>query len=200
MPTRNIRRGSTILGPATPDAAPIYVDSDDNKLKMIPAGSGTTEVTIADLTSTQTMTNKTLTAPTLTTPALGAATGTSLAATGAITSSGGGIGYATGAGGTVTQGTSKSTGVTLSKLSGAITLHNESLASLAVASFVLTNTNIAAGDVLVLNHISGGTVGAYLLNAQSAAGSATINVTNITAGALGEAAVIQFAVIKAVSA
>ena len=43
------------------------------------------------------------TSPALVTPAIGAATGTSLAATGAITSSGGGIGYATGAGGTVVR-------------------------------------------------------------------------------------------------
>src|SRR5258706_9431792 len=48
MPIRNIRRGPTVLGSAIPSSAPIYVDSDDNKLKMIPAGSGTTEVVLAD--------------------------------------------------------------------------------------------------------------------------------------------------------
>jgi hypothetical protein len=67
-------------------------------------------------------------------------------------------------------------------------------------SFTLTSTYIAAGDVLVLNHISGGTPGSYLLNAQSAAGSATINVRNITTGSLSEAIVIAYAVIKAVTA
>jgi hypothetical protein len=46
---------------------------------------------------------ETLAGLTLTAPNIGAATGTSLAATGGITSSGGGLGYATGAGGTVTQ-------------------------------------------------------------------------------------------------
>jgi predicted aconitase with swiveling domain len=64
-------------------------------------------------------------------------------------------------------------------------------------SFVLTNSQIATGDVLILNHISGGTAGSYLLNARSAAGSATIDVRNITAGILSEAVVIAFAVIKA---
>lgn len=142
----------------------------------------------------------TLTSPTLVTPALGVATATSIAATGAVTSSGGGLGYATGAGGTVTQATDKSTGVTLSKLSGAITMNNASLAAATIVSFVLTNTFIAVTDVLVLNHISGGTVGSYTLNAQCAAGSATINLRNNTAGALGEAVVIQFAVVKAVNA
>ena len=53
--------------------------------------------------------------------------------------------------------------------------------------------------ILILNHISGGTVGSYTLNAQAGAGAATINVRNNTAGALAEAVVIQFAVIKAVS-
>ena len=47
---------------------------------------------------------------------------------------------------------------------------------------------------------SGGTAGAYALNAQCAAGSAAINVRNVTAGNLAEAIVIRFAVIKAVSA
>lgn len=111
-----------------------------------------------------------------------------------------GIGYDTGAGGTVAQATNKSTGVALAKMSGAITMDAASLAAAAIVSFVLTNAAIAATDVLILNHISGGTVGAYTLNAQCAAGSATINVRNNTAGALAEALVIQFAVIKAVNA
>lgn len=111
-----------------------------------------------------------------------------------------GIGYATGAGGTVTQATSKATGVTLSKASGAITMNAAALAAGTIVSFVLTNTSIAATDVLVLNHISGGTVGSYALNAQCAAGSATINVRNNTAGSLTEAIVIQFALIKGVNA
>ena len=111
-----------------------------------------------------------------------------------------GIGYATGAGGAVTQATSKATGATLSKVSGAITMNGAALAAGVIVSFVLTNTAVAAGDVLVLNHISGGTIGSYTLNAQCAAGSATINIRNNTAGSLSEAIVIQFALIKAVSA
>lgn len=109
-------------------------------------------------------------------------------------------GYSTGAGGAVTQATNKSTGVTLSKSCGAITMNNAALGAGTIVSFVLTNTLIAATDVLVLNHISGGTVGSYTLNAQCAAGTATINVRNNTAGSLGEAIVIQFALVKAVIA
>lgn len=159
-------------------------------------------MTLVGTTLTQTLTNKTLTAPILTTPDIGVATGTSLAATGLIKSSStsAGIGYATGAGGTVTQATDKSTTVALAKMSGAITMNAANLAAGTIVSFTLTNAGIAAGDVMILNHISGGTVGSYSLNAQCAAGSATINVRNNTAGGLAEAIVIQFAVIKAVNA
>lgn len=140
------------------------------------------------------------TTPTLTTPVIGAATGTSLAATGAITSSGtAGMGYVTGAGGTVIQATSKSTGVTLSKITGRITMNAAALAAGAIVSFTLTNTTIAATDVIIVNHASGGTVGAYLINVQAGAGTAVINVRNTTAGSLSEAIVISFAVIKAVT-
>lgn len=154
-------------------------------------------------TATQTALNlkANLTSPALVTPNIGVAAGTSLAATGAITSSGtAGMGYATGAGGAVTQATSKSTGVTLSKVCGEITLHNAALAAATIVSFTLTNTTIAATDVLILNHVTTGTRGAYSLNAQCAAGSAVIYVRNNTAGSLGEAIVIRFALIKGVVA
>jgi hypothetical protein len=126
----------------------------------------------------------------------------SLIATSAITSSSAsaGIGYATGAGGTVTQITNKSTGVTLNKITGQITLNGAALAAGAIVSFTLTNSSIAAGDIVIFNHISGGTVGPYLVNAQSAAGSALVTVRNTSAGSLSEAIVIAFAVIKAVTA
>ena len=135
------------------------------------------------------------------TPVLGAATGTSLSTTGNQVISGTGKhGYTTGSGGTVTQATSKATGVTLSKSNGQITLAADALAASTTVSFTLTNTVIEAGDILVMNHISGGTAGSYLLNAQSTAGSASINVRNISLGSLSEAIVIAFAVIKAVVA
>ena len=108
-------------------------------------------------------------------------------------------GYITGEGGTVTQATSKSTAVTLNKKCGTVTLNNAALAADAIVSFTLTNSTIAATDVIVLNHASAGTAGKYALNAQAAAGSASINVTNISAGSLSEAIVIRFAVIKAVT-
>ena len=141
------------------------------------------------------------TTPTLVTPVIGAATGTSLSTTGNQVITGTGKqGYATGSGGVVTQITSKATAVTLSKSTGQITLNAAALAASTTVSFTLTNTVIEAGDILVMNHISGGTAGSYLLNAQSSAGAASINVRNISLGSLSEAIVIAFAVIKAVSA
>lgn len=139
------------------------------------------------------------------TPVIGAATGTSLALTsflatpGSIINNGGSgkVGYAAGAGGTVTQATSKSTGVTLSKQSGQITMNAAALAASTTVSFTLTNTIIEANDVLILNHVSAGTAGAYTLNAQVSAASASINVRNVTLGSLSEAIVIQFVVINA---
>jgi hypothetical protein len=107
------------------------------------------------------------------------------------------VGYIVGEGGTVAQSTSKSTAVTLNKKSGQITMNGAALAAATTVSFTLTNSTIAATDLLVLNHVSGGTAGSYLLNAQAAAGSASINVRNITAGSLSEAIVIGFAVVKA---
>lgn len=99
-------------------------------------------------------------------------------------------------GGTVTQATNKSTGVTLSKATGEITMNNAALAAATIVSFTLTNTLIAATDVLILNHVSGGTLGSYTLNAACAAGTADIYVRNNTAGSLGEAIVIRFVLIK----
>lgn len=111
------------------------------------------------------------------------------------------LGYAAGSGGTVAQGSGsgKATGVTLSRSNGSITLDAANLNAATTVSFTLTNSLIEAGDILVMNHLSGGTAGAYALNAQCAAGSASISVRNVTAGNLAEAIVIRFAVIKAVS-
>lgn len=113
-----------------------------------------------------------------------------------------GIGYDTGAGGTVAQGSGsgKATGVTLNKVTGLITLDGATLNAGTIVSFTLTNSAITATDTLILQHNSGGTVGAYTFSAQPGAGSAVINVRNATAGNLTESPVIRFTVIKSVSA
>lgn len=126
---------------------------------------------------------------------------TSLLASNAVLSSGtDGIGYTTGAGGTVTQATSKATGVTLNKVCGAITLNNAALGAVTAVSFVVTCSAVAAGDVPVVCHSSAGTSGAYLVGVSAVgAGSFTITVFNTTVGILSEAIVVSFSIIKAVT-
>jgi len=134
----------------------------------------------------------------LTTPAIGAATGTSLTATGEIVSTGtAGVGYATGAGGTVTQITSRTTGVTLNKTAGAITLFSAA-GSATAATFTVTNSTVAATDVIILNQKSGTDLYDLMVTAV-AAGS--FNITfRTTGGTTTETPVFNFAVIKAVAA
>ena len=111
----------------------------------------------------------------------------------------GGIGYGdvTGAGGTVAQATSKSTGVTLNKICGQITMDAAALAAGTIVSFVCTNSCAAAGDLVMRNHVSGGTLGAYSIEAVASAGAITFYVRNNTGGSLSEAIVIRFALFKA---
>jgi len=132
------------------------------------------------------------------TPVIGAATGTSLAVTAAVTSSGtAGVGYATGAGGTVTQATSRTTGVTLNKTSGAITLFSAA-GSATAATFTVTNSTVAATDVIILNQKSGTDLYDLMVTAV-AVGS--FNITfRTTGGTTTETPVFNFAVIKGVAA
>jgi len=111
-----------------------------------------------------------------------------------------GIGYTTGAGGAVTQTTSKSTGVTLNAMCGTITMNNANLATVTSVAFTLTNSYIAANDVVVVSIKSGATTNSYLVGVQAvAAGSCSINVYNLSGGTLGEALVLNFAVIRGVA-
>ncbi len=112
----------------------------------------------------------------------------------------GGIGYGVGAGGTVTQITSKSAAVTLDEMCGDITMHGAALAADAIVTFTLNSTGIVATDSLIVNHSSAGTLGAYMIHGRgTGAGTASITVRNVSAGSLSEAIVIRFAVIKGVT-
>ena len=103
-------------------------------------------------------------------------------------------------GGTVTQATNKSTGVTLNTESGQITMNNAALAAAAEVTFTVTNSKIAATDVVVANHGSAGTAGSYLVNANTmASGSFKVTVSNVSGGSLSEAIVINFVALKGAS-
>lgn len=107
-----------------------------------------------------------------------------------------------GTGGTVTQLTSKSTGVTLNKLCGQITMNNATLNRTSSVAFTLTNSFIDTTDVVIVNIASGATAGAYTITPEViAAGSCNISLHNqLTGTDLSEAVVLNFAVIKAVNA
>jgi hypothetical protein len=114
-----------------------------------------------------------------------------------IITSSGGIGYGTGSGGTVTQGTSRTTGVTLNKTNGAITLF--SAAGLATfQSFTVTNSTVAATDVVHVTQKSGTDLYQIFVTA-TAAGSFQITFAT-TGGITVEQPVFNFAVIKAATA
>tara|TARA_R110000868_G_scaffold38788_1_gene135449 strand:- start:460 stop:1065 length:606 start_codon:yes stop_codon:yes gene_type:complete len=134
----------------------------------------------------------------LTTPVLGAATGTSLTVTGAVVSTGTtGVGYASGAGGTVAQSSSRTTGVTLNKTTGAITLVSAA-GSATAATFTVTNSTVAATDVIILNQKSGTDLYDLMVTAVA---TGSFNITfRTTGGTTTETPTFNFAVIKGVVA
>lgn len=142
---------------------------------------------------------QTLSGKTFVAPVLGVATGTSLAVTGLLTSSGAaGIGYATGAGGTVTQITSRTTGVTLNKTCGNIVLFSAA-GSATPFSFTLTNSTIAAGDTVRVCQKSGTDLYTTQVVTATAAGSCQITLANAS-GTTTEQPVFNFSVLKGVAA
>lgn len=120
-----------------------------------------------------------------------------LTAPGAIKSSGtGGVGYATGAGGTVTQLTSRTTGVTLSKTSGQITLFSAA-GSATPATFTVTNTLVAATDVVIINQVSGTNLYEAFVTAVT---GGSYNVTFFTTGGTAtDSPVFNVVVVKGVA-
>ena len=140
------------------------------------------------------LSNNTITGATIDNSVIGGTTAAAVTGTNVYASSE--IGYNASAQGTVTQATSKATGVTLNKSSGQITMNAASLPASTTVLFTLTNSTLTAKDVLIVNVGSGGTSGAYWpYVANVAAGTAVIGVYNNTAGALAEAIVINYAVI-----
>jgi hypothetical protein len=108
-----------------------------------------------------------------------------------------GIGYSTGAGSTVTQGTSRTTGVTINAVSGAITLFSAAGTS-SYTTFTVTNSVVAATDVIIVNQKSGTDKYEAFVTAV-AAGSFSITFSDVN-GTTTEQPVFNFAVIKAVAA
>jgi len=124
--------------------------------------------------------------------------------TGSILTSGtGGIGYATGAGASVTQSTSITTPVTINALSGSITQFNTTRAA-GITFFTVTNSLVSATDVVIVNMKSSSAIVGQVYSPMAyniTNGSFMLQVnSNASTGATLDAPVFNFAVIKAVNA
>jgi hypothetical protein len=107
----------------------------------------------------------------------------------------GGLGYGTGAGGTVTQATSRTTGVTLNKVTGAITLFSTTTSAGQVTTFTLTDSAINATDTISCTQQTG--AGLYWCAATAmSAGSANISIYTPAAVGSAEAPVFNFTVTR----
>jgi len=104
-----------------------------------------------------------------------------------------GIGYAVGSGSTVTQATSRTTGVTINSVTGSITLVSAA-GQTAYQSFTVTNSAVTANDVVIVSQKSGTDLNIVLVTAV-AAGSFRISFAT-TGGTTVEQPVFNFAVIK----
>ena len=108
-----------------------------------------------------------------------------------------------GTGGTITQATSRTTGVTLNKLSGQITLFaSTAISGHASNEFTLTNSFIDATDVVHVCFASGLTGASYGVTVTAvSAGSCKITVSNFSNSATpSDTPVLNFVVIKGVNA
>ena len=111
------------------------------------------------------------------------------------------IGYNTGAGGTITQGAgAKTNAITLNRPTGIIITDNAALAANTAVTFNLSNSVIDSTDIVLVSHISGGTLCSYNFAVAPATGNANVTIRNITAGSLSEALSLRFIVIKSVNA
>ena len=113
------------------------------------------------------------------------------------------FGYAAN-GAAVTQATNRTTGVTINATSGTITTNNTSLAAEASASFTVTNSTVAIGDVVLVAQQSGAvgvmTVVAVIAVAAGSFNLAVLNNNAAAGAAVTGAILVNFIVVKAVSA
>jgi len=104
-----------------------------------------------------------------------------------------GVGFAAGSGGAVTQASSRTTGVTLNKKCGAITLYSAAGTS-AYTSFTVTNSLVTANDVIVVNQQSGTNIYETFV---SAVADGSFRITfSAASGTATDAPVLNFAVIE----
>jgi hypothetical protein len=116
-----------------------------------------------------------------------------------VSISGGGLfQYTSANNSTVTQATSKSTGVTCNGRTGQITTNNAALAGGRSVTFTVTNNQIVSNkDVVIVNIASGATIDTYQVGATAVTpGSFNITVSNVSSTSQSDALVINFAIIR----
>ena len=78
-------------------------------------------------------------------------------------------------------------------------MHDAALAANTTVSFTLTNGVISPTSVVIVNHASAGTSGAYQVTVGAVGtGTCLISVRNVTGSPLSQAIKLNFAVIQAV--
>ena len=135
----------------------------------------------------------------------GLITGVGVTSTGAITSTGTitsssptlGVGYGTGAGGTIAQLTSRITPVTINKICGSITLVNAA-GSITWSSFTVNNTTVGATDTILLSYSGGSNTYLFLPGKIIGGTSFIINFVSIIGTAVDQPT-INFTIIKSVT-
>ena len=174
------------------------------------AAAGVTAAATVNDATTGTMTRDTFTGTTMKTDTFESAAGGAITVSSDMTTSKAILstestatsGFTAGAGGAVTQTTNRSTGVTLSKPCGVITMNTASLAAGDEVTFSVTNSLIVETDVIILSLTNPGSTGTpFAFVSSVGAGSFAITVTNMHAAtACTGATLINFAVVSVVSA
>ena len=117
--------------------------------------------------------------------------------TGNILSTLGALGYGAGAGGTVTKLTSRTTGVTINKPSGQITLFSAA-GSTTAASFTVTNSYVGAQDTISISQASGTNL--YVTSVTTVSAGSFVITFYTTGGVSTDSPVFNFNVTKGSSA
>lgn len=112
------------------------------------------------------------------------------------------FGYGAGSGGAVTQLTSKTTTATLNKPTGQIIMNNAALAAGAIVQFNLLNSLVSPTDCIEITLRQSSSIVPLLIELTWAVenGLVQIGVRNNHSSALGEALVLNFAIIKGANA
>jgi len=123
---------------------------------------------------------------------------------GSLSVTGSTLGYGTGAGGTVTQATSKSTAVTLNKACGKITMNNAALAAGASVSVFVTNIYCATTSTVQVSMVTDGVTDLSNYSVQSAiygsGGAFYLLVRNVSAWSLSDALQVRFSITSGANA